>query len=64
MYTIQFNLEDPMYDKVMLFLKHIPISNLEVQKIEKNEIEKKDNIVSFFQNSPLVGSISIERENK
>ena len=32
MYTIKLDVNDTIYDKVMFFLKNIPITNLEVKK--------------------------------
>ena len=55
MYTIKLDVNDTIYDKVMFFLKNIPVTNLEV---------KKDDIVSFFHNSPLVDSIELKRKDE
>ena len=63
MYTIKLDVNDTIYDKVMFFLKNIPIKNLEVKKIDDTKTQKKDDIVSFFRSSPLSG-IELERESE
>jgi len=63
MYTIKLDVNDTIYDKVMFFLKNIPITNLEVKKSNDCVIEKRDDIVSFFHNSPLTNNIELSREN-
>ena len=64
MYTIKLDVNDSIYDKVMLFLKNIPVKNIVVEKKEETDTKKKDDIVHFFQSSPLVGEIEIERESQ
>ena len=63
MYTIKLDVNDTIYDKVIFFLKNIPIKNLEVKKIDDKQTQKKDDIVSFFRSSPLSG-IELERESE
>ncbi len=64
MYTIKLDVNDTIYDKVMFFLKNVPVKNLEVKKIDDTESQKKDDIVSFFQSSPLKGELHLKRENE
>jgi ethanolamine utilization protein EutA (predicted chaperonin) len=64
MYTIKLDVNDTIYDKVMFFLKNIPISNLEVKKSTADTQSKKDDIVSFFHNSPLTENIELAREKE
>ncbi|MEA2072137.1 MAG: hypothetical protein U9O86_01015 [Campylobacterota bacterium] len=64
MYTIKLDVNDSIYDKVMFFLKNIPVKNLEVKKVDDIEAQKRDDIVSFFQSSPLKGNILLEREDE
>jgi len=63
MYTIKLDVNDTIYDKVMFFLKNIPIKNLEVKKIDDIQTQKKDDIISFFRSSPLNG-IKLERDSQ
>jgi len=63
MYTIKLDVNDTIYDKVMFFLKNIPIKNLEVKKVDDTQTQKKDDIVSFFRSSPL-SDIQLERESE
>ncbi len=62
MYTIKLDINDTIYDKVMLFLKNIPVENIVVEKKEDTDTKKQDDIVHFFQSSPLVGEIDLERD--
>jgi len=64
MYTIKLDVNDSIYDKVMFFLKNIPVKNLEVKKVDDTQAQKKDNIISFFQSSPLKDNILLEREDE
>ena len=64
MYTIKLDVNDTIYDKVMFFLKSIPVSNLEVKKSTADTQSKKDDIVSFFHNSPLTENIELSREKE
>jgi len=64
MYTIKLDINDTIYDKVMFFLKNIPVKNLEVKKVDDTKTQTKDDIVSFFQSSPLIGELNLERENE
>ena len=64
MYTIKLDVNDTIYDKVMFFLKNIPVTNIEVKKSDENSSTQKDDIVSFFQNSPLTDNIELTREKE
>ena len=64
MYTIKLDVNDKIYDKVMFFLKSIPVKNIRVEKKEIKEANDKNNIVDFFQSSPIVGEISLDRETE
>lgn len=64
MYSIKLDVNDSIYDKVMFFLKNIPVKNLEVKKVDDTQDQKKDNIVSFFQSSPLMGELNLERKDE
>ena len=62
MYTIRLDVNDKIYDKVMFFLKSIPVKNIRVEKKDIKKSNDKNDIVTFFQSSPLAGEISLERE--
>ena len=64
MYTIKIDVNDTVYDKVMLFLKKIPIKNIVVEKKDQRTSKSKENIVNFFQSSPLVDEIVLERDRE
>ena len=64
MKTIELNINDSIYDNVMFFLSGISKNDIKI--VEKTE-EKKDslnNIVDFFQNSPLVDNIVLTRDKE
>ena len=48
----------------MLFLKNIPVKNIVVEKKESADLKSQDDIVHFFQSSPLVGEISLRRDSQ
>jgi len=49
---------------VMTLLKKIPVTNIEVGKIEDNTSKTQNDIVTFFQSSPISGEITIERDSQ
>jgi len=63
MYTIKLDVSDTVFEKVMFFLKNIPVKNISVEKIDDKESKKQNDIVTFFQSSPIVGEISLERDS-
>lgn len=40
MYTIKLDVDDTVYEKVISFLKNIPLVNLEVKKSNNKELER------------------------
>ena len=64
MYTIKLDINDTLYDKVMLFLKSMPVKSIVVEKKDDESVKQQDDIVHFFQSSPLVGEISLERDSQ
>jgi len=63
MYTIKLDVNDIVFEKVMFFLKNIPVKNISVEKIDDKESKKQNDIVTFFQSSPIAGEISLERDS-
>lgn len=64
MYSIKLNVNDSIFDKVMFFLNSIPTNDLKTEKINiKEDSKSDDNLVSFFQNSPLCGELNLERKD-
>ncbi len=59
MYTIKVDVNDTIYDKVMLFLNSIPVKNMVIKKKDEKKPAKQNNIVNFFRSSPLVGEITL-----
>jgi hypothetical protein len=65
MHSIKLDIHDSIFDKVMFFLKNIPANELKIQEIKDTISHKsKNDIVDFFQKSPLVGEIEIDREKE
>jgi len=62
MYIIKLDVSDTVFEKVVFFLKNISAKNISVEKIDDKESKKQDDIVTFFQTSPIVGEISLERD--
>lgn len=57
MHTVRLDINDSVFDKVMFLLRSLPKSEVKV-RVEKESItEEKDDIVSFFQSSPLKGEV-------
>lgn len=64
MHTIRLDVSNDIFDNVMFILNNLPKSDVKL-KIEKNSEKnhgKYDSLVDFFQNSPLVDSVSFDRE--
>ena len=64
MYIIKLDVNDKIYDKFMFFFKSIPVKNIRVEKKEIKKPDDKNNIVDFFQSSPIVGEISLAMETE
>jgi len=64
MYLVKFEINDNIFDKVMLFLNNISKQNLKIKEIKSYNDSKKDNLVDFFRKSPLVGEIKLDREDE
>jgi hypothetical protein len=65
MKTIELNISDSIYDNVMFFLSGISKNDITIIKKETEQKSKKKNsIVDFFQDSPLVDNIILERDNQ
>ena len=64
MYSIKLDVNDSIYDKVMFFLDNISKKDLKIREIKNYNNQKKDGIVDFFRNSPLVGEMNITRDNE
>ena len=63
MYSIKLNVNDSIFEKVMFFLNNIPTNDLKTEKISNNEVTN-NNLVNFFQSSPLCGEISMSRKDE
>lgn len=65
MYSIKLDVNEKIYDKVMLFLENISKKDLKIKEIKNIDDNKQDsNIVDFFRNSPLVGELDLKRESE
>lgn len=63
MHTIRLDVSNDIYDKVMFILKNLPKNKVKLQ-LEKDKVPSgyKSSLTDFFQSSPLVGAISLDRE--
>ena len=64
MHTVRLDINDSVFDKVMFLLKSLPKSEVKVRIEQESITENKDDIVSFFQNSPLKGELKLERSKE
>ena len=66
MHTIKIDVSNTIFDNVMFILNNLPKSEVKfwVDDKPKETLSKKDSLVDFFQNSPLVGVISLEQEKE
>ena len=60
MQTIRLDVSNDIYDKVMTFIENLPKNKVKLQ-LEKKE---SNSLVEFFQSSPLVGEVSLERNEE
>jgi hypothetical protein len=65
MQTIQLNISNDIFEKVMSFLERLPKNKINIVKKNKPEKPKqnKESLVDFFQSSPLVG-LNLERNSE
>jgi len=65
MQTIQLNISNDIFEKVMSFLERLPKNKINIVKNNKPEDsnQKKESLVDFFQSSPLVG-LDLERSSE
>ena len=64
MYSIKLDVNDKIYDKVMFFLDNISKKDLKIKEIKNYNEPKENTLADFFQNSPLVGEVTLERESE
>ena len=62
MHSIKLDLNDTIFDKVMLFLNTIPNSEIQIKEIQNNPPMPKNSLVDFFQKSPLVEQLDLTRD--
>jgi len=65
MQTIQLNISNDIFEKVMSFLELLPKNKIDIvqnNKPKKTQ-QKKESLVDFFQSSPLVG-LDLERNSE
>jgi len=57
MQTIQLNISNDIFEKVMSFLELLPKNKIDIVQNNKAKEpkQKKESLVDFFQASPLVG---------
>jgi len=65
MHTIRVDVSDDIYDKVLFILENLPKNKVKLQ-VEKEEVpsKQKGSLIDFFQSSPLVGTVSLDREQE
>ncbi len=67
MQTIRLDVSNDIYDKVMTFIENLPKNKVKLQ-LEKNEEKpnkkESNSLVEFFRSSPLVGEVSLKRDEE
>jgi len=65
MHTIKVDIDNSIFDKVMFFLNNISNDSIKIEEIvtAKSKQDRKDNIVDFFQKSPIVGELNLQRDS-
>jgi hypothetical protein len=65
MHSIRLDVSDKIFDNVMMFLNQLPKSDLKIKVApSKQDTQKAKSLVEFFQSSPLVDQISVERSSE
>ena len=67
MQTIRLDVSNDIYDKVITFIENLPKNKVKLQLEKKEKIpDNKDSnsLVEFFQSSPLVGEVSLDRDTE
>ncbi len=66
MQTIRLDISSDIFDKVMFILENLPKNKVKFSLENKaNEHQpQKNNLVDFFQNSPLVDILSLDRDEE
>jgi len=62
MQTIQLNISNDIFEKVMSFLELLPKNKIDIVQNNK-PTQKKESLGDFFQASPLVG-LDLERSSE
>jgi len=65
MQTIQLNISNDIFEKVMSFLELLPKNKINIVQNSKSKKpqQHKESLVDFFQSSPLVG-LDLERNSE
>ena len=61
MYSIKLDVQDNIFDNVMYFLNNIPNDDIKIKEIHNQKSTQNDELVKFFQTSPLVDEIVLDR---
>jgi len=64
MYSIKLDVQDNVFDNVMYFLNNIPNNDIEIKEIHNQKSIQNDDLVSFFQTSPLIDEIALDRSTE
>lgn len=64
MHTIRLDVKDSVFDKVMFLLSNLPKNEVQMKIENNNTKHNKENIVDFFQNSPLKGELQLDKNEE
>jgi len=64
--TIRLDISSDIFDKVMLILENLPKNKVKfsLEKRKEKSQDQENSLVEFFQNSPLVDAVSLERDQE
>ncbi|CAA6806174.1 MAG: Unknown protein [uncultured Sulfurovum sp.] len=64
--TIRLDISSDIFDKVMFILENLPKNKVKfsLEKRKEESQDKEKSLVEFFQNSPLVDAVSLERDQE
>lgn len=61
MHKLELEINDKIYAKILQFLQSFSQQDLTITKLNQ---QPEENLVEFFQNSPLVGEVDLKRSKE
>jgi len=64
MHSIQLDINDTIFDKVMFFLNNMPSNEIKIKELENHTPSTNSTLVDFFQKSPLLNQLDLTRDTQ